>query len=198
MAIQNPQGFIPKGHLHGVVSHRQRLYPTRGSNNHTLMVGDPIHVDSSASRNIQKWPPGTVSAGSTRPIGVIVGLFDANKRPLTHYQPGRNPVIDPTTTAWVAINDDPFSTFNVEYEAPATAAAVGQYVSTTVNVGNTALGRSGMKITADLTASASISHPFQIIGIADQEDDAITSGASANNDIEVIIAAHGRMSNAPA
>src|SRR5690348_15781963 len=133
-----PRGFVPTRRLDGDPPAPANMYPT-GSNRAQIFIGDAVFLDS--NRKVQVFNQQT-SAGGPAVLGVVVGLFDSNKKPQTHVT---NKGIPVSAAGYVAVVDDPMCLFEVQCSASVGPSQIGTYAqpsSGAGNVGVTANGRS--------------------------------------------------------
>jgi len=153
-----------------------------------IMKGDLVQLD--ANGDVQKVASLT-TALSRAPIGVVAYCMGAERRPFIHNQPTRGPFILTSTDGYVGVYVDPNIIYNVQCDATASRANVGQYIGVTAGAGNTAAGYSTTQIRfADVTATA-VGHFLQIIGLSpDELADSYEGGAIGVRNLEVRISRH--------
>jgi hypothetical protein len=179
MPINNARGLVPARRQDGSPPSPANLYPT-GSNRNILMIGDAVFLN--ADRKIQRYDQQT-SANGPGVLGVVVGLFDSNKKPLTHVSEKK---ISVSGSGWVSVIDDPDCLYQVQCSASVGPSQIGHFCTlATVGTspGVTANGKSGFALN-ETTVVTAAGHPFQLYSICDLE------GAGPNNDVLVRISNH--------
>ena len=178
----NARGFVPAKRLDGQPPAIARLYPT-GSNLISLFIGDSVYLNS--NRKVQAFYAQQVSANSPAVLGVVVGTYDANKRPKTHAAGGALN-ISTSTAGFVAVCDDPDALFEIEVSASLGPSQIGHFCSPVSGSPVSAAGRSGMKL-SDTTVVTAAGHAFQIVSLAPSELDGL---GGPNNNVLVRISNH--------
>lgn len=168
----NATGFIPVRRLDGQPPAAANLYPV-GSNTNIIMLRDLVYLD--ANRKVQRYQGAIVTANAPAALGVVVGLYDENRKPLTHVAEKK---ISVSASGYVAVIDDPFCLFEAELLASAGPSILGQFISVVTGAPVTANGMGGQRVTTPVNTAAG--HPLQVYGIlAPTELDGV--GGSANN-----------------
>lgn len=166
----NPRGLVPHRRQDGQPPSPANFYPT-GSNRNVLMLGDAVFLN--ADRKIQRWDQ-QVSAGAPALLGAVVGLFDENRKPLTHIA---NKQIGVSASGYVAVVDDPDCLFEAEILASVGPSNIGNFVTVVTGAPVTANGNGGQRVASMVVTAAG--HPLQIYSLAPTELDRV--GGSANN-----------------
>lgn len=166
----NARGLVPARRQDGQPPSAANMYPT-GSNRDILMIGDAVYLN--ADRKIQRWDQ-EVSANSPALLGAVVGLFDENRRPLTHVADKK---IGVSASGYVLVVDDPDCLFQAEILASVGPSNVGNFVTVVTGSPVTANGNGGQRVASPVVTAAG--HPLQIYSLAPTELDRV--GASANN-----------------
>ena len=176
----NSRGLVPVRRQDGSPPSPANRYPT-GSNTATLMLGDPVFLD--ANRKVQRFTGAIVSANSPACLGVIVGLLNADGRPLTHVTEKQ---IQVSASAYVLVCDDPDALFEADCTASASfPATYGRFCGPAYGTRVTANGMGGAGVGAPVVTAAG--HPFQIYSLAPTELDNV---GGANNNFLVRISNH--------
>lgn len=167
----NPRGLVPTRRVDGQPPSPARYYPT-GSNRDILMLGDAVYLN--AQRKIQRWDQ-EVSANAPAMLGAVVGLFDENKKPLTHVAEKK---IGVSASGYVLVVDDPDCLFETEILASVGPSDVGNFTTVVTGSPVTANGNGGQRIATSVVTAAG--HPLQIYQVPSQTElDGV--GGSANN-----------------
>lgn len=167
----NARGLVPARRQDGQPPSPANMYPT-GSNRAVLMLGDAVFLN--ADRKIQRFDQ-QVSANAPAMLGAIVGLFDENRKPLTHVADKR---IGVSASGFVLVVDDPDCLFEAEILASVGPSNVGQFVTVVTGSPVTANGNGGQRVASPVVTAAG--HPLQIYRVpSGTELDRV--GASANN-----------------
>lgn len=166
----NARGLVPARRIDGQPPSAGNFYPT-GSNRDVLMLGDAVYLN--AQRKIQRWDQ-EVSAGAPALLGAVVGLFDENRKPLTHVAEKK---IGVSASGYVLVVDDPDCLFQAEILASVGPSDVGNFVTVVTGAPVTANGMGGQRVASPVVTAAG--HPLQIYSLAPTELDRV--GASANN-----------------
>lgn len=166
----NARGLVPARRQDGQPPSPANFYPT-GSNANILMLGDAVYLN--ADRKIQRWDQ-ELSANSPALLGAVVGLFDENRRPLTHIADKR---IGVSASGYVAVVDDPDCLFEAEILVSVGPSNIGQFLTVVTGSPVTANGNGGQRVATMVVTAAG--HPCQIYSIAPTELDRV--GGSANN-----------------
>lgn len=186
MAANDPRGFVPSRHLHGLTSFRTQRFPVSADNalHVGIAKGDPVRLIGGSA---VKWS--AMSAAHAVPkslVGVVAQCLDSNEKPFTHSQPTRGPFIPQSTAGYVDVYTDPGIVYAVQCDASVPAVNIGQLIDVTAAGINTAAGVSKMAVKfATITATSTF--PFKIVGMAPVE---LGKADTANNDVEVIINTH--------
>lgn len=180
----NPLGFRPSRNLVGGGGFRSRKYTVASTNGQNLFIGDAVKLIGGFIE--------AVSGAGEFGIGVIKAIYAANGRPLTHNQPDNGPFRLGTNSAAniIDVYDDPNIVFQIQANATASIANIGQVANLSAGTGNTSTGFSGQKMNiADATAAVSAGAAegtFRVVGLAPVERGAF----SLTNDVEVIFDKH--------
>lgn len=167
----NARGLVPARRQDGQPPSAANMYPT-GSNRAVLMLGDAVYLN--ADRKIQRWDQ-QVSANAPAMLGAVIGLFDENKKPLTHVADKR---IGVSASGYVLVVDDPDCLFEAEILASVGPSDVGKFVTVVTGAPVTANGMGGQRVASPVVTAAG--HPLQIYRVpSGTELDSV--GASANN-----------------
>jgi len=181
MADSARRGFVPiRSQVGGSGALRSRLYETTANLLAPLGVGDPVVLISGV---VQRWTTAAASAF----IGVVKGVYNSDKRPLTHNLPTRAAYLNTSTAGWVDVIDDPAAVWEVECATSIGLSNVGQMCDVNISGLNSASGISRFHI-QNATADA-VMNTFRIIGLSPREIASTTAG-SPNNDIEVVAGIH--------
>lgn len=181
MATANKRGFVPaRSQAGGCGAPRSKLYPTDGNQASPLFLGDPVALSSGYVVRL-------TTALSTSFIGIVRGVYDANKKPKTHSLPTGQNFVPASTAGWVDVMDDPDMSYVVECEVSVGQGDVGKIAVIGVTAGNSATGLSRFHI-AGVTAADATS-TFRIVGIAPTFDPSGTD-TGAGNDVEVVAINH--------
>ncbi len=182
--VQDPLGFRPSRNLVGGGGFRSKKYTVASTNGQNLFIGDAVKLVAGFIE--------AVSGAGEFGIGVIKACYTATGRPLTHSQPDNGPFRRGANSAAniVDVYDDPNTVFQVQANATAAIANIGQVANLSAGVGNTNTGLSGHELNiADATAAVSAGAAegtFRIIGLAPVERGVFASA----NDVEVIFDKH--------
>ena len=182
----DPRGFVPSRHLHGLTSFRTQRFPVSADNalHVGIAKGDPVRLIGGYA---VKWTAMSATHANVKALmGVVAQCLDSNEKPFTHSQPTRGPYIPSSTAGYVDVHTDPNIVFTVQCDASLPAGNIGQLIDVTAGGVNTAAGVSKMAVKfATVTVTATF--PFKIIGMAPVE---LGKADTANNDVEVIINTH--------
>ena len=177
-----PRGFVPTRKAGGDPPAAANLYPT-GSNRAQIFIGDAVFLD--ANRKVQVFNQQT-SANAPAVLGVVVGLFDSNKKPQTHVT---EKGIKVSTAGFVSVIDDPDCLFEVQCSASVGPSQIGHFVAPSSgagNVGTTANGQSTYVLN-ETTVVTAAGHAFQLYSISPRETD---GKGGPNNKVLVRISNH--------
>ncbi len=183
-AVKASFGFKPSRSLGGVFNPAMRRFAVLATGVRPMFVGDPVVLLSS---NVVRTVTPTIAV--TAVIGVVGQLLDTNQKPLVFSQPLRGPFLPIGTAGYADVYTDPN---NIYWSATdATAAVVNQFAFVTAAgsaTQNNQVGRSPLCIAyATGTAVSSTEYPFQIIGPAAEQRDALVN-PDWTEGVEVIIA----------
>ena len=168
----NARGLWPVRRTDGHPPAAAKRYPT-GSNARTLMLGDPVFLQTT-TRTIQRYEAAFTTAGGPAILGVVVGLLNTDGRPLTH---ATEKQIAVSGAGFVLVCDDPDALYEGEILASVGQSNVGNFVTIASGTRVTANGNSGLRLASPVVTAAG--HPFQIYSLAPTEIDGV--GGSANN-----------------
>lgn len=186
IAVQaNAIGFVP---ARGFKNDMVRLYPVSNSASEAIGLNDAVFLNDGIAKPAVGFATSTDLP--TKPlVGVVIGLRNANNRPLTFNQPNSGPSLGPSTTGFVQVLVDPMMTYEVLYSGTVTANTVGENVAVR-NTGaagpDANTGISTMQVQALAGADATTT-PFKIVNLADT---VLTGGAGTNVLVEVMINNH--------
>ena len=143
-----PRGFVPYRSTGSSLGGSTRRYHTRAKNAKQIFIGDLV-VAVSGATGLGVTPyaagtDGTAAAGAV--LGVVEGIFDANRKPYVFSQPTNGPLIPTATNAYVDVNIDPNQTYLVAVNGTASAAMMGRYMTVDTTVMGTATGMSPMMV----------------------------------------------------
>ena len=176
----NSRGLVPVRMLNGDPPAAANKYPT-GSNAATLMIGDPVFLG--VNQKLQRFTGAIVTANAPACLGVIVGLLNADGRPLTHVTEKQ---IGVSASAYVLVCDDPDTLFEAECTASASfPISRGMFCGPAYGTRVTANGMGGAGVGTPVTTAAG--HPFQVYGLAPTELDGV---GGANNNFLIRISNH--------
>lgn len=172
-----------------VSAQRTGFQPTRNYSNDacrtypvTLSTNQPLAIGAAVAMNNGTVVPVTAGQNPTSPgLGVVVGVLDSNRKPLTFSQPVRGPYLTSGATGYAIVLTDPNMTYRVRYEGSAGNDVVGNLVQVTADNGvNVKTGISTQAIKAN--ASADNSALFRVIGMF---PDTLTGNAGSDRYMEV-------------
>ena len=167
----NARGLVPARRQDGQPPAAANMYPT-GSNTNILMLGDLVFYD--ANRKVQRYQNAITTANAPAALGAVIGLFDENRKPLTHVADKK---ISVSASGYVLVCDDPDTLFEAEILASVGPSNMGQFVTIVTGAPVTANGNGGQRVASPVATAAG--HPLQIYSLAPTEVDRV--GGSANN-----------------
>jgi hypothetical protein len=179
MSDSQRRGFVPTRSLTGGGSGalRHKLYHTSANRSTPIFLGDAVSL--SGGELIRS---STGSADSTNFVGIAMGLYDTNKKPL---QGTGRIFLNTSVAGYVDVMDDPTAILTVECETCIDQSRVGAvaWLNVSANSQSSATGIS--KTCVNLTSAAGGNPLFRIVGLAPGEV-AVTADGSLNNQVEVV------------
>jgi hypothetical protein len=153
-----------------------RTYPV------TLSTDQPLGINAAVAMANGTVVP--VTAGQNPALaglGVVVGLLDSNKKPLTFSQPTRGPYLTSAQTGFAIVLTDPNMTYRVRYEGSAGNDMVGNLVQ--VSGANGVTVKTGITTqTIKANVSADNSALFRVVGLY---EDPLTGTKGTERYVEV-------------
>lgn len=129
-----------------------RTYPVTLSTNQPLAMYAPVAMANGTV------VPATAGQNPDLPgFGVVVGLLDSNKKPLTFNQPTRGPYLTSAASGYAIVLTDPNMTFYTRYEGSAGNDVVGNLVQVTAAtsvVVNTGISQAAIEANSSADNSA--------------------------------------------
>lgn len=174
MATQ--RGFVPARKLGGGAA-ITKTYPVSAAANDAYFLGDAVIGGANGKVRTLK------NASTDRPLGVIVGFLDANRRPLTHNLPTTGPYLTTAQQGYALVNVDPNQTYIAEIGANVNEATTFAAAKVSAGAPNTQTGLSGQVLSG--TVSTSADSQFIIIGLAPEELQPVSASAAAPALVEV-------------
>lgn len=170
------RGFTPARKLGGGTAITKE-FPVSASSNEAYFLGDAVIASQNGTVRPLK------NASTDRPLGVIVGFLNSNKRPLTFNQPTRGPFLASGEAGFAQVNVDPQQTYIAEIGANVNDAV--RFAAAKVSAGApvTQTGLSGQVLSG--TVSTSADSQFIIIGLAPEELVESPTSAAAPAKVEV-------------
>jgi hypothetical protein len=165
-------GFQP---ARPVASEKVYTYPVVAGSS-TFAIGDVVAFTGGAVDKLALTDSPTALA-----VGVIVGLKDANGRPLTFNQPTRGGYLIAGQAGFAEVVVDSEASYMVRFTGTVNQALVGTNVRANdagVTVSN---GLSGMSVRA-LSGGAAATNPFKVLSISDQ---VVAGGVGTDRYVEV-------------
>jgi hypothetical protein len=165
-------GFQP---ARPVAAEKVYTYPvTTGAD--TYAIGDAVALTSGAVTKLV-----LTDSPSALAVGVIVGLKDANGRPLVFNQPTRGNYLVAGQAGFAEVVIDTEASFMVRFTGTVNQALVGTNVRANDAGVQVATGVSGMSVRA-LSGAAAATNPFKVLSISDQ---VVAGGAGTDRYVEV-------------
>lgn len=187
MAV-NPRGFVPCRKLGGHVSFATREYQVSANNPTQIFPGDPVYLTSDGNVRRVK-TSGVATANGFAVLGIVRGVKNTNRRPLTHSQPTQGPFLPASTAGFVDVIDDPDVTYIVNCDASLLDSNIGSFVSISAGAANTAAGISGISIKLSEATASAVGQRFRIVAASPMEGKFPLEGI-ADVDAEVMISDH--------
>lgn len=141
----------------------------------TFAIGDVVTFSSGQVAKL------ALTDSPTAPVGVIVGLKDANGRPLTFNQPTRGNYLVAGQAGFAEVIIDPEASYLVRFTGTVNQALVGTNVRANDAGVQTNTGVSGMSVRA-LSGAAAATNPFKVLAISEQ---VVAGGTGTDRYVEV-------------
>lgn len=154
------RGFVPLRKLGGGPA-ITKLFPVSAATNDAYFLGDAVIAGASGKVRTLK------NASTARPLGVIVGLLDSNKKPLTFSQPTRGPFLATAAAGYALVNCDPNQTYVAQIDVAITDASRFAAAKVSAGAPSTATGLSGQVLSGTIGTSAD--SQFIILGLAPEQ-----------------------------
>lgn len=155
---------------------RVRTYAVNNGGSDTLAVGDAVAVVAGVAVKLA-----TTDSPSNRFTGVVIGLRNANNRPLTFNEPTLGNYLPANTAGFAEVLVDDQMTYNVYYSGTSAVSLIGTNLRAS-DAGVTVLsGLSGMGVQA-LSGADATTTPFKVVG---QGDTVIAGGNGTGVYVEV-------------
>jgi hypothetical protein len=141
---------------------RVRTYPVTNDGSTTIAIGDAVAVVAGVVTKLA-----TTDSPSNRATGVVIGLLNSNKRPLTFNQPTLGNYLPANATGYAEVIVDDQMTYNTYYSGTSAVSLVGTNVRASDAGVTVKSGVSGMGVQA-LSGADATTTPFKVVGQSDQ------------------------------
>lgn len=170
------RGFTPARKLGGGAA-ITKTFPVSAAANEAYFLGDAVIASQNGTVRPLK------NASTDRPLGVIIGLLNSDKRPLTFNAPTTGPFLASAEVGFAYVNVDPQQTYIAEIGANVNDAVRFAAAKVSAGAPTTQTGLSGQSLSG--TVSVSADSQFIIIGLAPEEAISGQTSAAAPAKVEV-------------